>query len=57
MSDSYKRAFVDDRAQCGCFWRRESGFGDVLHLCPIHEQHSRAELEKYERERIAKEKP
>jgi hypothetical protein len=54
MSDTYKRHAVSkDVMQCGCHWKREPGFGDVLVLCPIHKAHSDASVKKFERERSA----
>lgn len=49
--DPFRRVFTNGVAQCGCRWTRgpitlpdgsRVGFGDVLHLCPIHEQASAA---------------
>jgi hypothetical protein len=51
--DIYNRRHISpDVYQCGCFWSREEGWGDVLNLCPIHKQHSDDRYEKY-REREA----
>jgi hypothetical protein len=42
--DTYRRTFTGDVAQCGCTWKREAGWGDVLHECPIHAAATRASM-------------
>lgn len=58
--DPYSRVFVNNVAACGCNWSRgpitlpdgtRVGFGDVLHLCPLHRAHSDAEYARLERKR------
>jgi len=49
--DTYNRHNISpDIYQCGCHWTREEGWGDVLNLCPIHQQHTNMCVEKFDRE-------
>ena len=44
--DLFRRRMVSENAyQCGCEWKREPGYGDVLHECVFHQQ-CHGELEK-----------
>lgn len=48
--DSYKRREVSPGVyQCGCYWKREVHYGDVLVECPIHKQAGEASLKRFER--------
>lgn len=50
--DDYKRREVAPGVyQCGCRWIRTREYGDVLQQCPIHQQHTDADVRKFERER------
>jgi len=50
--DIYKRKQIEqDAYQCGCRWERWPDVGDVLVQCPIHQAHTNASVEKFERER------
>jgi len=50
--DSYKRIEKSPGIyQCGCYWVREEGWGDILKQCSIHQQHTNMTVEKFERER------
>lgn len=50
--DTYRRRMVSkDAMQCGCYWVREPGIGDVLKQCPIHQAATNASVAKFERER------
>jgi hypothetical protein len=50
MSDTYKRNFSGNLAQCGCRWVREA-VGDVLKQCPIHHAATVASVMRFEAER------
>lgn len=50
--DTFKRVLVaPDVYKCGCRWRRDPVFGDVLVECPIHKAAGKALLDKFERQR------
>ncbi len=51
MSDSYRRVFVGDVAQCGCTWRRDAAWGDVLVECPLHRAATEVRVAGFERDR------
>ena len=43
--DVWQRRAVDgdpNRYVCGCQWRRDPDYGDVLDLCPLHREASDA---------------
>ena len=42
--DSKRRRFDGNRAQCGCEWRRDPQYGDVLEECPLHAAATRASV-------------
>lgn len=49
--DTYKRyEIAPNLYQCGCYWERQNGFGDVLVECIIHHQATVASVSKFERE-------
>jgi hypothetical protein len=52
--DIWERVLVDgnpDLYTCGCAWRRDPSWGDVLSLCQIHRQASDALASEIERKR------
>lgn len=53
--DPYKRRLVDENThQCGCYWVRDSRFGDVLVECEFHRQVSEARYRRERREHVKK---
>lgn len=46
-----RRAVGPDEYQCGCHWKWNPVFGDVLIECPIHAAAGLARLRKFEKER------
>lgn len=52
--DLFKRINITaDSYQCGCFWEKVAGIGDVLRQCPIHQRATEAMVQRFNRERKA----
>jgi hypothetical protein len=47
--DIRRRRFDGDVAQCGCRWRRDPDYGDVLVECPIHQAATAASVAAFDR--------
>lgn len=53
MTDDYKRRKIDQNTyQCGCRWERWPRYGDVLIECPIHAAATKADVDRFERDRL-----
>lgn len=45
-----RRKIATGKYQCGCYWRRDPQYGDVLVECPIHHAAGLISIQRFERE-------